>query len=158
MNGTQRRTLISHEECIVHAAVCQKAPLGLTLTVIELHLSEGSWLVSQSVESIFMLFWVVIYSTLFSNILHTFRRNITYAQNQSECIFHVQWFNKYNYFVTWGCIIAMTIVLSRKKSAIFVEPTAETAVNEVSNSSVIWKAELHGHNVKSMKIYKPSGA
>ena len=27
MNGTQRRTLVVHEECIVRTAVCQKAPL-----------------------------------------------------------------------------------------------------------------------------------
>jgi len=29
MNGTQRRTLVSPEECIAGTAVCKKAPLGL---------------------------------------------------------------------------------------------------------------------------------
>ena len=86
--------------------------------------------------------WVInlIYSTLFSNILHTFRHNTTYAQNLGSS-------NRYALFMCSD--LTSVIILSRetcschgasiitRKPAGFAKPTAETAVDEVSNLSVM---------------------
>ena len=86
--------------------------------------------------------WVInlIYSTLFSNIPHAFRHNIMHAQNlglsnryalftcsdlTSTIICHVR---------THSCYGANIIA---RKAVAFAEPTAETAVDEVSNLSVM---------------------
>jgi len=59
MNGTQRRTLVIHEDCIVCIVAWQKAPLELkrrqtvkkssliALAIVELHECEG---ISQAVS------------------------------------------------------------------------------------------------------------
>ena len=86
--------------------------------------------------------WVInlIYSTLFSNILHAFRHNITYAQNLGSS-------NRYALFMCSDltsaiiCHVRMhschgASIIARKP-AIFAKPTAETAVDEVSNLSVM---------------------
>jgi len=55
-------------------------------------------------------------------------------------------------FVPRGCIVAMVLVLLCEKPAAFVEPTAETAVNKVSDLSetVTWT------QCGIYEIYKPS--
>ena len=110
--------------------------LGVTLWIA----NEMSNFVTCSIRLYLGCFgWVInlIYSTLFSNILHVFRHNITYAQNLglSNCY---ALFTCIDLTVLLFCHVRMhschgASVIARKPA----EPTAETAVDEVSNLSVM---------------------